>query len=1393
MVESYVTPPPAEQVPPEAEGLSWLHYGAGAMAVAASAYTLARHPHIGFKVADVWSSARIAAGNMDILARERVKHAIGRGMSPEAVDAAARPAATKALNPRLFESLEGLLAGWERGIDIKTLRGGLEPMYGKIQGLKSGARSLSVEDVYKTVRSRTPGDPYNLKGFSIDPMDAERLKRSVDLGLIDKGWAVDQGIFTTGDRIVDATSFMPSRWPEKFINAVQAFTGGFLTDTLLPLSHFMKHTPDIAQISTKGIPGIKADTLDSAFKIGSDVFAIDKLGKYTKLHNMEVGPIGNAISRAHAARRGLYQTRTVQEMKEAGLELSPLQEKIYRFAENDIFQGIVGVGPQYSEHQAVPKQLMNWYRRHWDSNIKPISMVPGKSMDEVWDGMSWADKVRVATGRDTRDVAHLSIKDAGEQAIRTTAQIQELRRLQKGAQWQTTRAPFGMHQVSAQENLIAAQMGDVLGQKFNQYYAYRTDDMLKNLAYATVETPFRIAEAMFGFGLKPDKLGRTVFRSTVGLPAAGFVAWEGSKYLDYITEETTGFSPIKTLVKGYAEAQIARQNTLNLMGISYATSIAKEVAGIDLDSPFSNMVRALGLPIAGAALGKRMHPGMGRHGFYVGAGLALLTANDDLAMDAGELRDIYEGRQEVAVRKSRGWMLGTDPYEGGDASYYRPHMVASILSDAAYTESQYGSKSEYWSHGSMLPTPHNLFGVGILADPYYYERKHYYDRPYPVTGGLFKEFPIWGNALDATVGSIIKPKKVMHERELAYWMTQTPEWSGESGMKGAADRLALQQIRPQKVVPRIEGVQDDIGHAIYDMTEYAGLKGFLLTTMKEKVSGSPDFSDTGARWAMADDIYSRARDYYDMQIGGLMGYTELFRRFLPHRQKQIDYVNPLANAAPSWLPGKRSEFGDTDYIDFHHGDPYTKLPEATKRLPGAAYEALHELHSGKPGQYDAYDRMRVLADVAPYSNAFKYYKNVVDEMADSGQLDGTWLEQYKRINARIMGRSGPRFDDMVAGDRNLTDVTDRPLNWTKDLVDIRIPWIGTKLMSKDVDPLRDYEEKVVYDNDFHDWRHPISSMAMPFMRAQASRGMVSGALGGATFGALVGATGSPIAGTVAAAGAIAGGVWGAAGVDTPEKELRRRNLEEYFDKLRFLKLNRVEEMATRQGDMRLASRMAMLKKRTVTGLDYNQDAATFYKSAYSSLPKRDRAYLQAFTEADPRKYGEILDTVPQYMRPILTRLWEEGGNKQEQIRKYAKSQDLIAVSEARDFVNSFGGVPDDNWEGWHPDIDLRDVKLKTIQNLGADIHNFGFWGVDERDVERTKPYIRPLPFRYNSGAAAIKSLKLEDYMVKYGFDNTLVSMIREPSRIPRDYSNVEIQRDRMGDIVALNARSNARF
>lgn len=91
------------------------------------------------------------------------------------------------------------------------------------------------------------------------------------------------------------------------------------------------------------------------------------------------------------------------------------------------------------------------------------------------------------------------------------------------------------------------------------------------------------------------------------------------------------------------------------------------------------------------------------------------------------------------VRKSRLWGFGSsNEFRGGAVQYYQPNYLRRAHSN--YKEvSIYGDPKEKWKH-SWIPTPtHPLSPIRALLDPYWLEKKHMEDRPYPLTGKLFAE------------------------------------------------------------------------------------------------------------------------------------------------------------------------------------------------------------------------------------------------------------------------------------------------------------------------------------------------------------------------------------------------------------------------------------------------------------------------------------------------------------------------------------------------------------------------------------------------------------------------------------------------------------------------------
>lgn len=116
--------------------------------------------------------------------------------------------------------------------------------------------------------------------------------------------------------------------------------------------------------------------------------------------------------------------------------------------------------------------------------------------------------------------------------------------------------------------------------------------------------------------------------------------------------------------------------------------------------------------------------------------------------------------------------------------------------------------------------------------------------------------------------------------------------------------------------------------------EVAGLRGFAF---QQFVTGHGNekarvIEDSGY-------AYSWNNDFWEENMGGLGGnLSEITRRFIPKRNNSTDYVNPIRNTMPSWMPGSNY------FTDFKHGDPYSKIDNGEERLPGEGYERLYNIN-----------------------------------------------------------------------------------------------------------------------------------------------------------------------------------------------------------------------------------------------------------------------------------------------------------------------------------------------------------------------------------------------------------------------------------------------------------------
>jgi len=881
-----------------------------------------------------------------------------------------------------------------------------------------------------------------------------------------------------------------------------------------------------------------------------------------------------------------------------------------------------------------------------------------------------------------------------------------------------------------------------------------------------------------------------------------------------------------------------------------------------------------------------------------------------------ELEQIYSGEEYVPVRKGRWWEFGVSPWEGGRISYYRPHWYALMMSKAR-TIGLYGSEEERWQQSAMLHPFKALFSDEFK---YRWERQHYYDRPYPVTGTYFEDIPFIGPLLAATFGKLIKPSRIMHAEE---WM-MPPGATVEQAREGRAGVLhrptaaagepayELGGIPPGVPASKLNATQT-IGETIYRINELRGLPGFVHGAIKEAITGSQDYFDQQMQLEAATRATGAERSYWDLELGGLAGFTEAYRRFNPHRRRQIEQYNPLRNRMPTWLPGEEY------YIDFLHGDPFTKVAMGEIRLPGPGYAALNpEVKGLSPEQYPLFHRFKILADVAMYSDQFKQARSAIRAAIRRGELNEHQIAQVEKINRqvsekkkrkrfneyRFSQKAADGISEILQRQRVVVDEVTGPMSFVTSAghrvkmagLDITGQKGTTTYRRKQVqvaDYLREYIypgaelDIYVHRDPLHTYKKDKGGYYQPAAIKTATgesiaEGLVKEGLaqyqeegpesifaaygrfsaGQRKLGALweflthyedplarivplnpqakfihrrsaieeyersrVWATDAafwqhPIEQFVKPAYWLARREY--LGTEqVPEKVRKRWYIEDYFDKLKWLKYNMLERYAEAHGMTKLAQEFKRQQRRTLFGVNPYGSLSNIY----SALPSLDRDYYEAFANAATREEREYISKMlPPAQRRLYQARWDlseakairahvaAGKISQTEARARLETLHRKQISEGRritpqlwsqykkemqrgesyaDWARrkelteyfSKAPLPGPNWVGFHPHVDLEDIKLSIVERLGEDMHEYNLWPSRRRRLIR-KPYInRAAPLTSPAGyenppqlRATVEST-LRDL---FGMTNVRVNLI--PAQLQQNELDIQIN-DTRDDVI----------
>lgn len=756
-----------------------------------------------------------------------------------------------------------------------------------------------------------------------------------------------------------------------------------------------------------------------------------------------------------------------------------------------------------------------------------------------------------------------------------------------------------------------------------------------------------------------------------------------------------------------------------------------------------------------------------------------------IGTSSSELKDQYSGKELVANRDAAHWLAGGNAWEGGHIKNYQASRVARILSGAK-DEVMYGGDDNLKRDLDPFFSPFNY-----LKNPYAFEEMHQNDMPYPVWGMNVDFGSFLGKAYQGTIGEIIKPtvvnEKFLEDSQLLAKgaledfrnnvfsatgiVTSSPKFSsGDIGGfisnklnsitptytgfdKKDDDQLGTYPIaftanyREKQMIesgmmlreesPEINPYKIAASQTYSALTDFAGLKGFTSSLVANKLGYDPE--TTRLQLARSGTANSLADTIKDENVGDLFGLGEFQRRLIPTSagSKQND-INPMLNSvSPSWLPHNEEKY----FNDFSKGNFWDKVSLGEERLPGVGYAALNENLKGiNPEDYPLVHQYKILSDVAtgsPEQIAMKeyllkaeqegkltdkekdiFYNTLTQEQAKSRRKD---FSEYK---------TPEELSRMSLGGRVLNTIWETAAHNVESPLEPLTPFRpGAKFVHKRT-AIEDYEKTMLAGPDTGIWTNPYSH----FIRPTLNR--VKDVL--------------------------------LPGYSKPIEAVERDNVDEYFDKLEYLK-------ARKTGRVNDALR-------TVHGASYaGITDVSSYNKFRSGLSDGQKDYLEAFSkETDSSKRNKILELLPtdvgrayidiwnnlgvaeqakrsggdvknavdnqylrdtvkyvpkgalstKYARDMDTAIQEEKVAKAIQGKDWSDKDNLLAQAKemrlraadaaAEQYVASVTGVPDDEWLGWDPRLNLDEVKLRTLQIGHADTYEYGYW---DSDVQRNSRII----------------------------------------------------------------------
>ena len=1337
-------------------------------------------------------------------------------------------------------AVEGV-TGAGRGVALNELRRTMRGQFSVASGVSSRYNQLTAGDILRMGRTNPK------QAFSVIGEEAyrslERASAALDpSGSLFDNIRIDKGLYR------DATGIKDTRWASG--ESIMGFARG-LIDRKMPFLGFSPYEvfKPLVQLASKGqttgivaggqklAEGVEAPRTGLNYVIGGKLFNFQgnkarAIAPGRKFTVQEAGPIGEA----YMAMMGRHPLQAIGRTPAKGGFLERALDVVGIGKRYRTSASIVGMPKVAAERRKALEAGTLSFAGHERVKVKSLPFAERLKLEKKL-GSAYSDDLIVDNpyfGKKYSDLpfaerVKLLASEGDLGALRDSSGKQLHTDGLFGSRTVSTKKMYGTRAVRPDEMITRRVSGvDIHGMESARGRAggmgppritmttFGMEDTIGSrlstaMTFATTRLN-QLIGATTGLGIRPSSGRFAGVKNALKIGMLGIlfnpfggVAVDAVKYVNYVFERATGIAanlatagtsdfkgvgPLDLALSGYKYATLGMAHLKDMTGVTATSKKMEELMPGSMDSPLSGMARTI---IPSAILAKTM----GGAGILAGLGLSVLTGGVSDIMgpsnvlgagsttSAEELSAQYSGEKKVAIKNSRWWMLGRSAFQGEGINRYEKHWLAQQESDWEYSSALYGSKANYFAHASKLPTLHNMFGLG--GDDQYFAKMHAQDRPYPVMPD---------GSMNPMAGMSIPPVKLpkgITEKQLEAIGMAPPE---------------AQTVEP--VSEESFGIRAKKNLNV--ATEFLGIYKFLGETVFGR-------QETGPVLASADAITDQSRMYWDSDLGGMFGMTELLRRYMPNPNDIgiTEKINDIPNMMPGFMPGSRSMFPEdrSYFMDFTVGDPYTKVKGGEYRLPGAGYEAMNELHSGQKGVYDPVDALMILADVAPYSASFKYFDQIVEKMDLAPEwktkveeakqqrqdvLKGYSIEfaERKFTNEYQLPQAEPTTQELVqSSSLGQTAAANETLQYnalekqigkgyerltldTLPAVGKVVPFGGilTNKLFPHFTAEEDYYQRQVMGAKFNDWADPLGTYARPKMQMLYNEDPLTAGLGGAAIGfsflggtpmgQIAGAGLGGISMTAASAsralqyGQIEGGF-------KPGFREKEEKAYEYFDMLEFARYENAKNVAQDAGRYDIAQEFTRLQStRTVVGMNVSNPMY-----AMGAVPKPERFYVDAFSKAQGQDRERILNMVPSIMQDFYVRSYEKGiqnRNPEERVDAYFEQNNM----------------PDESWGGWNPGVQKWQIMSNTMDtadnSVAIDMHRqhvstsmsrmsanqYPGIGLDQSYMSDNSDWIRTANMKAALLAAGVRQ----------GITDMRVSSTTEPSFQGQPHHNVRLEHRR---------------